>query len=66
MYASCLDRSVLVAALAITITLALPSVTTAQGTPADYARAEKLRTTYEGLVVDIAGPAIPIGRTHRF
>jgi dipeptidyl aminopeptidase/acylaminoacyl peptidase len=66
MYPSIRDRSVLVGALALGITLAMPVVTIAQGTPADYARAEKLRTTYEGLVVDIAGPATPIGRTHRF
>jgi hypothetical protein len=52
-------------ALALTITMALPSGATAQGTPADYARAEGLRTTYESLAVDIAGPATAIGQTHR-
>lgn len=66
MYPSALDRVVLVYALALTVTLALPGVTTAQGTLADYARAEKLRTTYQGLAIDIAGPATTIGRTHRF
>ncbi len=46
--------------------LGLPGMASAQGTRADYARAEKLRTTYESLAVDIAGPATAIGRTHRF
>jgi dipeptidyl aminopeptidase/acylaminoacyl peptidase len=67
MYPSDLNRSVLAAAaaLAFSTMFALPNAATAQGTPADYARAESLRTTYEGLVVDIAGPATAIGRTHR-
>jgi hypothetical protein len=52
--------------LAASVTIALPSIATAQGTPADYARAEKLRATYESLAVDIVGPATAIGRTHRF
>ena len=65
MYPSALDRLVLVPALVLTVMVALPSITTAQGTPTDYARAEKLRTTYESLAVDIAGPATPIGGTHR-
>ena len=65
MYPSALDRLVL-PVVALSVTLAVPSVATAQGTPADYARAEKLRTTYESLVVDIAGPPTAIGNTHRF
>ncbi len=65
MYPSALDRRVL-PVVALSVTLAVPSVATAQGTPADYARAEKLRTTYESLVVDIAGPPTAIGNTHRF
>jgi dipeptidyl aminopeptidase/acylaminoacyl peptidase len=44
----------------------VPSSASAQGTPADYARAEGLRALYEGAVVDIAGPPTVIGRTHRF
>jgi hypothetical protein len=52
-------------ALALTITIALPSSATAQGTPADYSRAETLRAAYEKLAVDIAGPATAIGQTHR-
>jgi dipeptidyl aminopeptidase/acylaminoacyl peptidase len=52
--------------VALSVTLAVPSVAAAQGTPADYARAEKLRTTYESLVADIAGPPTAIGNTHRF
>jgi hypothetical protein len=63
---SALARLVVVHAVAVSVTLALPTVTIAQGTPADYARAEKLRTTYEGLAVDIAGPATAIGNSHRF
>ena len=46
--------------------VALPARLLAQGTPADYARAEGLRTRYEGAAIDIAGPPAAIGRTHRF
>src|SRR5215472_7382428 len=38
----------------------------AQGTAADYARANGLRAKYESLVVDVAGPATWIDDTHRF
>src|SRR5436853_7082511 len=38
----------------------------AQGTPADYARANALREGYESTAVDIAGAPTAIGRTHRF
>ena len=65
MYPSALDRPVL-QVVALSVMLAAPSVATAQGTPADYARAEKLRTTYESLAVDIAGPPTAIENTHRF
>ena len=61
-----LDRAVLVLVLAVNGALLLPGVAAAQGTPADYARAQQLRATYEGLAVDIAGPATWIGNTHRF
>src|SRR5262249_1150881 len=44
----------------------VPLSASAQGTPADYARAEGLRALYEGAVVDIAGPPTVIGRTHSF
>src|SRR5438093_5012872 len=60
------SERIFVTVVALSVTLAVPSVATAQGTPADYARAEKLRTTYESLVVDIAGPPTAIGNTHRF
>jgi dipeptidyl aminopeptidase/acylaminoacyl peptidase len=60
------DRVVLVPVLAVSVALLLPSATAAQGTPADYARAQKLRATYESLAVDIASPATAIGNTHRF
>ena len=61
-----LDRPVLVLVLAASAALLLPGAAAAQGTPADYARAQTLRATYEGLAVDIAGPATVIGNTHRF
>src|SRR5258706_5661033 len=63
---SAVDRIVLVPVLAVSVALLLPSATAAQGTPADYARAQKLRATYESLAVDIASPATAIGNTHRF
>ena len=66
MYPSDLNRLVLAHVLALGATLSLPRVAAAQGTAADYARAEKLRASYEALAVDIAGPATAIGRTHRF
>ena len=63
---SALDRAVLVIVLAASRALLLPSAAAAQGTPADYARAQQLRATYESLAVDIAGPPTAIGNTHRF
>jgi hypothetical protein len=60
------DRAVLVLVLAVDGVLLLPSAAGAQGTAADYARAQNLRATYESLAVDIAGPATAIGSTHRF
>ncbi len=38
----------------------------AQGTAADYERANGLRTKYEAAAIDIAGAATWIGNTHRF
>jgi len=46
--------------------LPFPAAAWAQGTPADYSRAEGLRARYEAAAVDIAGPPGAIGRTHRF
>jgi hypothetical protein len=43
-----------------------PAAAAAQGTAADYARADALRARYENAAVDIAGPASTVGRTHRF
>jgi dipeptidyl aminopeptidase/acylaminoacyl peptidase len=43
-----------------------PAAAAAQGTTADYARADALRARYENAAVDIAGPASTVGRTHRF
>src|SRR6266516_1619134 len=61
-----LDRPMFVPLLAVSVALLSPGAAGAQGTPADYARAQKLRATYESLAVDIAGPATAIGNTHRF
>ena len=44
----------------------IPATAVAQGTAADYARADALRARYESAAVDIAEPASAIGRTHRF
>ena len=66
MFPSAPDRLVLLYVLALSITIALPGGAAAQGSPGDYARAQKLRTTYEALAVDIPGPATAIGQTHRF
>src|SRR5262245_51295945 len=38
----------------------------AQGTQADYERANGLKAKYESAAIDIAGPATWIGNTHRF
>src|SRR5690349_6612759 len=48
------------------VTALAPARSFGQGSPADYARAEGLRTRYEGAAVDIAGTPTAIGRTHRF
>jgi len=56
-------RSALVALAAL---VSAPAIALAQGTPADYARANDLRAKYEAAAVDIAGPPTAIGRTHRF
>jgi dienelactone hydrolase len=47
------------------IALAVPAWAAAQGTAADYARAENLRARYEGLVVDAADSPSWIGTTDR-
>jgi dipeptidyl aminopeptidase/acylaminoacyl peptidase len=51
---------------AATLTLASVVNAHAQGTAADYARANGLRAKYESLVVNVAGPATWIDDTHRF
>jgi hypothetical protein len=61
-----LDRAMFVAVLAVSVALLSSSDAGAQGTPADYARAQTLRAAYESLAVDLAGPATAIGNTHRF
>jgi len=38
----------------------------AQGTAADYERANGLKAKYEGAAIDISGAATWIGNTHRF
>jgi dipeptidyl aminopeptidase/acylaminoacyl peptidase len=52
--------------LAAWIVFFIPSVVAAQGTPADYARANALKDKFEGAAIDIAGPAAWIGETNRF
>jgi dipeptidyl aminopeptidase/acylaminoacyl peptidase len=56
----------IVPSLILAAAAALPAAATAQGTSADYGRADGLRARYENAVVDIAGPATAIGRSHRF
>src|SRR5262249_56255334 len=54
----------------VIISVALLLVSTpparAQGTAADYARANALRAKYEALAVNVPGPAAWIGATSRF
>ncbi len=50
----------------ISIGLGLPAQAAAQGTTADYERANGLRARYESAAIDIAGPATWIGNTNRF
>ena len=59
-------RHSLFAGLFVTVLAGLPADAAAQGTAADYARADTLRARYESAAIDIAGPATAIGRTHRF
>jgi dipeptidyl aminopeptidase/acylaminoacyl peptidase len=46
--------------------LVSPQSALAQGTSADYARANGLRAKYEALAVNVPGPATWVGHTHRF
>ncbi len=46
--------------------LFLPPAARAQGTSADYERANGLKDKYEGASIDIAGQATWIGNTHKF
>jgi dipeptidyl aminopeptidase/acylaminoacyl peptidase len=57
----CLGVSVLCGALLLS-----PRSALAQGTTADYERANGLRAKYEALAVNVPGPATWIGHTHRF
>ena len=43
-----------------------PAAVAAQGTPADYDRANSLKKKYEAAAIDIAGQASWIGDSHRF
>jgi len=43
-----------------------PAAVVAQGTPADYDRANRLKKKYEAAAIDIAGQASWIGDTNRF
>ena len=52
--------------LTLTALLLLPALTlSAQGTAADYARAESVRQRLDNLVVDLADPPTWIGTTSR-
>ena len=51
---------------ALVVTLLAPAVLFAQGTAADYERANGLRAKYEGLTINVPGPAGWIDKTHRF
>jgi dipeptidyl aminopeptidase/acylaminoacyl peptidase len=46
--------------------LLLPAVVQAQGTQADYQRAQDLRNKFQGLAVNVPGPVNWIGNTHHF
>jgi dipeptidyl aminopeptidase/acylaminoacyl peptidase len=54
------------AVLVIAVGLFLSTATYAQGTAADYERANGLKAKYEAAAIDIAGPAMWIGNSHRF
>src|SRR5215467_6050371 len=59
-------RGIACAAAAIAATLTAASVGFAQGTQADYERANALRARYESLVANVPGPIGWIGSTTRF
>jgi len=46
--------------------LLVPAAAGAQGTASDYQRAMALRATYEGLAVNVPGPATWVGKTSQF
>lgn len=50
----------------IAVSLVGTALTYAQGTAADYGRANALKAKYEAAAIDIAGPATWIGNTNRF
>ena len=60
------DRSIFWKATLILCLLLLPAIIYAQGTRADYERANKLRDKFQGLAVNIAERASWIGTTSRF
>jgi dipeptidyl aminopeptidase/acylaminoacyl peptidase len=60
------ERFVISMMLLIWTVFFIPSSVSAQGTSADYARANSLKDKYEAAAIDIASPATWIGDTHRF
>jgi dipeptidyl aminopeptidase/acylaminoacyl peptidase len=60
------ERFVISMMLSIWIAFFISSPVSAQGTAADYARANSLKDKYEAAAIDIASPAAWIGDTHRF
>ncbi len=59
-------RRALLVVLIAAIMLTIPVVCLGQGTVADYQRAGGLRGRYEGLAVNVPGPATWIGNSSRF
>jgi dipeptidyl aminopeptidase/acylaminoacyl peptidase len=60
-----IERLALLAILVLVLA-AVPRQALAQGTSADYARANGLRDKYEAAAADIAGAPSAVGDTHRF
>ena len=50
----------------VVVTVCLSTLVLAQGTAADYERANGLRAKYEAAAIDMAGTPTWIGNTHRF
>ena len=60
------DAALRVTFAAVLCIATVPVAALAQGTAADYARAEQLNTRFQGLAVDVPDRATWIGKTNRF